>query len=155
MVVTLAGGAFFGPVMGTLFNLLGATLGAALSFLISRHLIRDWVAKKRNPKVNHLIQGVEKKGWVFVAFLRLVPIIPFHLVNYSLGITQIKFRPYLITTFIFLIPAEIVYTYCGYIGMDALSKPGNSYKYSILVLVAIALVFLCIIKIIKSKKLAP
>lgn len=155
MVVTFAGGAFFGPVLGTVVNLLGATLGAALSFLISRHFARDWVVKKRSPKMKRLILGVEKKGWVFVAFLRLFPIVPFHLVNYSLGITQIKFRLYLVTTFIFLIPAEIVYTYCGYVGMDVLSKSGDSYKSTGLILTALAIVFLCVIKLTKYKKSQP
>jgi uncharacterized membrane protein YdjX (TVP38/TMEM64 family) len=55
--------------------------------------------------------------------LRLVPIIPFNLVNYGLGITRIKFSHYIITTFFFLMPTEIVYTYCGHAGLDALTHP--------------------------------
>lgn len=123
MVLTLAGGALFGPLLGTLFNLIGATLGAACAFCISRHLAIDWLAAKRGPKLNKLISGVERGGWQFVALLRLVPIVPFNLVNYGLGITQIKFSHYILTTFIFLTPAEIIYTYCGHAGMDALTHP--------------------------------
>lgn len=151
MVLTLAGGAIFGPVIGTVLNLIGATFGAAFSFLISRHLIYEWFSKKRGEKLNKLIAGVDQKGWMFVAFLRLFPIIPFNLVNYGLGVTGIKFRLYIITTFIFLIPAEIIYTYFGYAGMDALSKPDHFYRNSGIILTGLAILFLCIIKFFKKK----
>lgn len=152
MVLTLAGGAIFGPTLGTLINLIGATSGAACSFLITRHLIYDWFAKKRGERLNKLIAGVDQKGWIFVAFLRLFPIVPFNIVNYGLGITGIKFRLYLITTFIFLIPAEIIYTYFGYAGMDALSKPGPFYKNGGILLSGLAILFLCTIKLAQKRR---
>ena len=61
---------------------------------------------------------IERKGWKSVALLRLTPAIPYNLVNYSLGLTRIKFKPYLIATMIFLIPSKIVITYCGYYGIN-------------------------------------
>lgn len=146
IVITLAGGALFGPFFGTLLNLLGATSGAALSFLITRHLIPNWFFRKKGERLSNLICAVEQKGWGIVAFLRLVPIIPFNLVNYGLGITKIKFRSYLITTFIFLIPAEIVYTYFGYAGMEVLLKEGTFLKNSEMLLVGLVLLCLCVIK---------
>lgn len=155
MVLTLAGGAIFGPIIGTALNLTGATSGAALAFLISRHLIHDWFARKKGDKLNNLILGVDQKGWVFVAFLRLFPIIPFNLVNYGLGITGIKFRLYLITTFVFLLPAEIIYTYFGYAGMDALTKPEHFYRNGSLLFAGIALLLLFVFKLTKLKSSAP
>ncbi|MBL7478372.1 TVP38/TMEM64 family protein [Legionella bononiensis] len=152
MVLTLAGGAIFGPLFGLILNLLGATSGAALAFLITRHLTYDWFSKKRGAKLDKLITGVDEKGWIFVAFLRLVPIVPFNLVNYGMGITGIKFRLYLITTFVFLIPAEIIYTYFGYAGMDALAQPNHFYRNGGILLTGIAVLFLCIIKFIKRKQ---
>lgn len=145
MVLTLAGGALFGPLIGTLLNLLGATLGAACAFCISRHIAIDWIAAKRGPRINKLISGVESSGWQFVALLRLIPIIPFNLVNYGLGITGIKFSHYIITTFIFLTPAEIIYTYCGHAGMDVLTHQTPFYKSSsIIFLLGFGLLFLAI-----------
>ncbi|AHE67913.1 TVP38/TMEM64 family protein [Legionella oakridgensis] len=128
MILTLAGGALFGPVLGILFNLIGATLGASCAFFISRHLVFDWIVSKQNKRINKLIAGVERWGWQFVALLRIVPVIPFNLVNYGLGLTRIKFSHYLITTIIFLIPTEIVSTYCGYASMDAFIHSGEVYK---------------------------
>lgn len=151
MVLTLAGGVIFGPIIGTILNLFGATFGAAVSFLISRHLIYDWFSQIKGEKINKIITGVNKKGWLFVALLRLFPIVPFNLVNYGLGITGIKFRLYIITTFIFLIPTEIIYTYFGYAGISALSRPEQLYKNGGILLSGLLILFLCIIKLFKRK----
>jgi uncharacterized membrane protein YdjX (TVP38/TMEM64 family) len=142
MVITLAGGAIFGPLFGTVLNLFGATLGAICSFLITRHLIYNWFFRKKGTKLSKLIHEVDQKGWMFIALLRLFPIIPFNLVNYGLGVTGIKFRTYLITTFIFLIPPEIIYTYFGYAGMDMLLKHRNSG----IIVSGLAIIILCALK---------
>ena len=119
-VLTLAGGALFGPVLGTLYNLTGATLGAALAFLISRYLASDWVSEKAGGKVKQLINGVEGEGWRFVAFVRLVPLFPFNLLNYALGLTKIRFMHYLMATYVFMLPGAIAYTWLGYAGREAI-----------------------------------
>lgn len=152
MVMTLAGGAIFGPVNGVILNLIGATLGAAFSFLITRYLVYDWFSQKRGQRLNKLITEVEKKGWVCIAFLRLFPIVPFNLVNYGLGLTAIPFGIYLTTTALFLIPAEIIYTYFGYAGSHVLANPGQFYKNGGLFLLSIALLFLAIITLIKRRE---
>ncbi|WP_078061451.1 TVP38/TMEM64 family protein [Legionella saoudiensis] len=154
MVITLAGGALFGPTLGTLVNLLGATWGAACSFLITRYFSDNWLPKNKDGNLMKLIRSVEQKGWVSVALLRLFPIIPFNLVNYGLGVTGISFRTYLLTTFIFLIPPEIIYTYFGYAGMDVLMQQGSFYRNSGVIISGIALLLLCLCKIgvLKIKK---
>ena len=118
-ILTLAGGALFGPVLGTFYNLTGATLGATVAFLISRYLASDWVEDKAGGKVKQLINGVEGEGWRFVAFVRLVPLFPFNLLNYALGLTKIRFLHYLIATYVFMLPGAIAYTYLGYAGREA------------------------------------
>lgn len=62
-VLTLAGGALFGPVWGSLYSLLGATAGATLAFLVSRYLASDWVSRRVGGRLATLIQGVEQEGW--------------------------------------------------------------------------------------------
>ncbi len=117
LLVVLAGGAFFGPVMGTLLNILGAALGAASGFCISRYLKADKFRFSQYQRAEQLIKRVEHQGWKSVAMLRLTPLLPANLINYGLGLTEIKFSHYLITTIIFLIPNKIILTYCGYYGM--------------------------------------
>ena len=118
-VLTLLGGVLFGPVFGTFYSLTAATIGAMASFLISRYLASDWVNKKAAGRTQQLINGVEKEGWRFVAFTRLVPLFPFNLLNYALGLTKISFSQYSIATFIFMLPGALAYTYLGYIGKEA------------------------------------
>jgi uncharacterized membrane protein YdjX (TVP38/TMEM64 family) len=106
----LAGGALFGPVWGVVLNLCGATIGAAIAFLVARYLAGDWVAQKTSGRLKPLISGVETEGWRFVAFVRLVPLFPFNLTNYALGVTKIRFAAYVITSFICMAPGAVAYT---------------------------------------------
>ncbi len=117
-ILTLLGGAMFGPVLGTLYSLCGATLGAILAFIIARYLASDWVSRKSQGRLKQLISGVENEGWRFVAFTRLVPLFPFNLLNYALGLTRIRLLDYSIATFIFMLPGAAAYTYLGYMGRE-------------------------------------
>lgn len=117
----LVGGALFGPLLGTLYSLVGATLGATLAFLIARYIAADWIVRKSHGRFKQLIDGVEAEGWRFVAFVRLLPVIPFFLLNYALGLTRIRLFPYIIATFICSLPGVATITYLGYVGKEALA----------------------------------
>lgn len=120
-VLTLAGGALFAPVLGTLYSLSAATIGATLSFLLARYLASDWVKNKTGGRLKQLSQGVESEGWRFVAFVRLVPLFPFNLLNYALGLTRIKLSHYVIASYVCMLPGAIAYTYLGYAGSEAIA----------------------------------
>ena len=119
--LTLVGGALFGPVAGTLYNLTGATIGAVIAFLAARHLAADWVQHRAGPRLDGIMGGVETEGWRFVAFTRLVPLFPFNLLNYVLGLTRIPLAQYALASALFMLPGAIVYTYLGYAGREALA----------------------------------
>ena len=140
---SLAGGAVFGPVWGTLLNLTGATIGAGLAFVTARYLAGDWVTRKAGGRLGPLIKGVESEGWRFVAFVRLVPLFPFNLTNYALGLTRIGLLPYLLTSFITMAPGALAYTWLGHAGRAALEGNAAAIRYGLLalgVLAAIAFV---------------
>ena len=139
-VLTLAGGALFGPVLGTLYNLTGATLGATLAFLIARYLASDWVADKTGGRVKQLINGVEGEGWRFVAFVRLVPLFPFNLLNFALGLTRLRLLHYIIATYLFMLPGAIAYTYLGYAGREAVAGGEGMIQKGMLALALLAVV---------------
>lgn len=120
-VLTLAGGSLFGPVLGTFVNLTGATLGATLAFLLSRYLASAWVEEKIGGRLQQLKHGVESEGWRFVAFVRLVPLFPFNLLNYALGLTRIRLLDYIVASYLCMLPGAIAYTYLGYAGREALA----------------------------------
>jgi uncharacterized membrane protein YdjX (TVP38/TMEM64 family)/rhodanese-related sulfurtransferase len=139
-VLTLAGGALFGPVLGTFYNLTGATLGATLAFLIARYLASDWVARKAGGRVKQLINGVENEGWRFVAFVRLVPLFPFNLLNYALGLTRLMLGHYVVATYVFMLPGAIAYTYLGYAGREAVAGGEGMIQKGLLALALLAVV---------------
>src|SRR5712691_7111813 len=97
-VLTLAGGALFGPLAGALLSLVGATAGATVAFLLARFLAADWVERRLGKRLQAIKAGVEHEGWRFVAFVRLVPVFPFTLLNYALGLTRLSVRTYTITS---------------------------------------------------------
>lgn len=139
-VLTLAGGALFGPVLGTFYNLTAATIGAMISFIAARYLAHDWVESKAGGKLKQLKEGVEGEGWKFVAFVRLVPLFPFNLLNYALGLTRIKFSHYSMATYIFMLPGGLAYTYLGYAGREAISGGEDMIQKIMLALALLAIV---------------
>ncbi|MGM0577382.1 MAG: TVP38/TMEM64 family protein [Myxococcota bacterium] len=118
-VMTLAGGAVFGPVQGTLLSLAGATAGATAAFLVARFLGGEWVARRLGGRSERIVRGIERDGWRFVAFVRLVPLFPFNVVNYGLGLTKIGLVPYVVATALCMIPGAAGYAFMGHAGREA------------------------------------
>jgi uncharacterized membrane protein YdjX (TVP38/TMEM64 family) len=137
VLFTLAGGVLFGPWLGTLYSLTGATIGASLAFLIARYLARDWVAQRAGTRLRQLIDGVDTEGWRFIAFVRLVPLFPFNLLNYALGLTRIPLVQYVLTSFLFMAPGGAAYTYLGYAGREAAAGNGGDVVRKLLLALAI------------------
>jgi uncharacterized membrane protein YdjX (TVP38/TMEM64 family) len=108
--LTLAGGVLFGPVWGVVYATIGATTGSSLAFLVARYLARDWVAAKiSGSRLTRLDEKVVQHGWKIVAFTRLIPVLPFFVLNYAFGLTRIPFLPYAIATCFAMLPWTIAF----------------------------------------------
>jgi len=141
--LTLVGGALFGPVWGILYVLVGSVSGATLAFLIARYVAGEWVERHTQGLLRQVKEGVEAEGWRFVAFVRLVPLFPFILLNYALGLTRIPLRTYVVGSAIFMLPGIAGYVYLGYAGREALLGGEDQLRKVLLALaVFAALVFL-------------
>jgi len=106
-----AAGAFIlGKVTGTLCNVVGATLGASLSFLIGRYLLRDFAKRLLVGRLAELDRKAEKHGFSIVFYLRLV-LFPFIVLNYGAGVTRIRFGDYFWATFLGTTPAIVIVSY--------------------------------------------
>ena len=138
-VLTLAGGALFGPVLGTLYNLIGATIGATLAFLVARYLASERVERKTGGRLKQLKQGVEQEGWRFVAFARLVPLFPYNLLNYALGLTRLRLTHYIVASFVFMLPGAAAYTYLGYAGRETITGGEGLIQKGLLALALLAM----------------
>ena len=136
----LAGGVLFGPVWGTIYNLAGATLGASAAFLVARYIAADWVRQKADTRLDRLVKGVEAEGWRFVAFTRLVPLIPFNLLNYALGLTRIPLAEYVLASLISMAPGTLAYTWLGHAGREAVAGNDTAIRYGLIGLALLAAV---------------
>ncbi len=148
-VLTIVGGALFGPIYGSLINLTGATIGASFAFLISRYLVSDWVKQRAGDKITKILDGVDSEGWRFVAFTRLVPLFPFTILNYVLGLTKIPLLHYIVATWIFMLPGAFAYTYLGYAGSEAF-KGGESLVQNIMIALTLIAIVAFIPRLIKK-----
>ena len=139
LLFTLAAGALFGPWLGTLFGLLGATAGAAIAFLAARHLFGEWIARRAPARARRVVEGVEAEGWRFVAMTRLIPFIPFNALNYALGLTRIGIVPYVVASFLFMAPGGAAYAYLGYAGRELAAGGEDLVEKGLLGLAALGL----------------
>mgnify|MGYP002624215866 CR=1 FL=1 len=116
-VLTLLGGAVFGLGTGFVAVSFASTTGASLAFLISRYIARDRVQQiaRANPRFGAIDAAISEGGWKIVAMLRLSPAVPFNIQNYLYGLTAIRFWPYVLTSWIAMIPGTFMYVYLGHI----------------------------------------
>ena len=126
--LTLASGALFGPLWGTVTVSVSSTTAAALAFLIARYLARDKVATQaaKFPKFAAIDEAIGQGGPKIVAMLRLSPAVPFSLGNYLYGLTSIRFWPYLLASWIFMLPGTFMYVYLGHVGQVGLSAAAGT-----------------------------
>ncbi|HEY9909639.1 MAG TPA: TVP38/TMEM64 family protein [Thermosynechococcaceae cyanobacterium] len=133
-VLTIGGGAVFGVLMGSVYVLLGATLGATLAFLVGRYFARDWVNREieKHPKFRAIDQAVAKSGFKIVLLTRLSPIFPFSLLNYAFSATQVSLRDYVLGS-IGMLPGTVLYVYTGSLTTAAINQtPNRSFQTSAL-----------------------
>ena len=97
-----------------------SVVGASCAFLVGRFFVRDWVEGKlvNMPRFNALDRAVGEKGWLIVLLTRLSPAFPFNLLNYALGITQVRFTHYVLASWVGMIPGTVLYVYFGSVALD-------------------------------------
>ncbi len=117
-VLTIGAGALFGVVGGSVVVAIGATLTATFAFLLARTVLRSrierWVAK--NPKFVAVDRAIAREGSKIVVLVRLAAVFPFLFVNYAFGLTGIRALPYIVSTFIGILPGAIAFVYLGAAG---------------------------------------
>lgn len=107
-VMSLAAGALFGTLTGTVCAVSAATIGAILSFLVTRYLAGEFVRKRFGARLEGLNRELAVRGVNYLLFLRLVPLFPFFLINLAAGLTQLPLRTFIIGTLFGIIPGALV-----------------------------------------------
>ncbi len=109
--ITLAAGALFGSLLGVVVVSIASTLGASLCFLIARYFAREATARwlSKSERFRKLDELTERHGAIIVAITRLVPLFPFNLLNYGFGLTRVRFRTYVVWSWLCMLPGTILY----------------------------------------------
>jgi pyruvate/2-oxoglutarate dehydrogenase complex dihydrolipoamide dehydrogenase (E3) component/uncharacterized membrane protein YdjX (TVP38/TMEM64 family) len=112
-VMTLAGGAIFGLLWGTVLVSFASSVGATLAFLVSRYLLRDMVQARFGEKLKAINAGVERDGGFYLFTLRLVPVFPFFVINLVMGLTPMKTRTFYWVSQLGMLAGTVVYVNAG------------------------------------------
>jgi pyruvate/2-oxoglutarate dehydrogenase complex dihydrolipoamide dehydrogenase (E3) component/uncharacterized membrane protein YdjX (TVP38/TMEM64 family) len=112
-VVTLAGGALFGVVIGTIAVSFASTIGATLAFLIARFVLRDAVRRRFETRLRSIEEGIARDGAFYLFTLRLVPLFPFFVVNLVMALTPIATPVFYGVSQVGMLPGTIAYVYAG------------------------------------------
>ena len=114
-ILTLAAGFAFGVPVGAMLVSAGSLAGASAAFLVGRFLARDWVAGRvaQWRTFDSLDKAAGQEGFVIVLLTRLSPLFPFNLLNYAFGLTAVRFRDYVLASWIGMAPAIVLYVYIG------------------------------------------
>lgn len=113
LVLTILAGAIFGSFNGVILVTTAGTIGAMLSFLMSRYLFKDYLNQKFKRHFQLINRHLEKDGLIYIFALRFIPVSPFVIINIVLGLTSIKLRSFLWTTYLGMLPGNIIYVYAG------------------------------------------
>jgi uncharacterized membrane protein YdjX (TVP38/TMEM64 family) len=146
LVLTLAGGAVFGFWWGALLNTLGANLGATAAFWLARGLGRDGLNALLGGRLAGIDRVTHQSGFAWLLRLRLIPIVPFNLLNFASGFTAMRWPSYVVATAIGIVPGTLVYTFFA----DAILSGSRQATRDAFVRVAIAGVLLVILSFVPT-----
>ena len=113
VILTLAGGAVFGLWQGLLLVSFASSIGATLAFLASRFVLRDWVEARLGQRLADINAGVDKEGGFYLFSLRLIPVVPFFLINLLMGLTRMKTWTYYWVSQLGMLAGTAVYVNAG------------------------------------------
>lgn len=126
-LLTLIGGFLFGVPTGTIYVVVGATIGALFIFLAARTAFGDILKKKAGPFLSKMEKGFHKNSSSYLLFLRFIPLFPFWLVNLAPAFFHVRVWTYVWTTFIGIIPGSYVFTQAGS-GLGTIFDTGQSFS---------------------------
>jgi uncharacterized membrane protein YdjX (TVP38/TMEM64 family) len=126
-VLTLAAGAIFGLVEGTLLVFVAAVLGSTAAFLLSRTVAREAIARRveGDRRFAAIDRAIEREGRRIVFLLRLSPVFPFTLLNYALGLTRVRLVDYVVAS-VGMLPGTLLYVYSGKVAGDLATLAGGA-----------------------------
>ena len=112
-IMTLAGGAIFGLVLGTVLVSFASSIGATLAFLVSRYLLGESIQAKFSDRLEEINKGIERDGAMYLFTLRLIPAVPFFVINVVMGLTSMRALTFYAVSQLGMLPGTVVFINAG------------------------------------------
>jgi len=128
LLLSISGGILFGTILGGIANVISATIGATIVFLVARSACGESLVRRSGPLASKIASGFCADAFSYLLFLRLVPAFPFFLVNLAPALVGVKLSTFVAATAIGVVPATFAFTFLGS-GLDSvLAAQGNAYR---------------------------
>jgi uncharacterized membrane protein YdjX (TVP38/TMEM64 family) len=151
IVTTIAGGFLFGIVEGVIYVNIGSTIGATIAFLSSRYLLGNYIQHRYAKQLMIFNKEIERHGHNYLIVLRIIPVLPFFIVNYLSGITKISTRKFVFITSLSMLPGSVIYTFAGQ-ELGALHSPEDVLSFEFFVALGLLALFVLLPVIINHGK---
>ncbi len=154
-ILTIAGGFLFGTVFAVVYVNIGATAGSVLAFLSARYLLGTSLQRKYQAQLLAFNEEIAKNGSTYLLTLRLIPVVPFFLVNFLSGLTKIPIRTFVWTTSLGILPASAIYAFAGK-QLRTMQSPSEIFSINIMLVFAALVLFSMlpiVIKHIQKKRI--
>lgn len=135
-VLAIAGGMAFGLLRGTVLTMIGALCGGSLAFFITRYLGQEVIKRFVKKDISILSKHAKEKGFLVVLILRLIPLVPFDVISYSAGLSEIRYKDFLLATLLGIIPGVVVFSNIGDKSLEA-GSPGFYISIALLIILLV------------------
>ncbi len=113
VILTLAGGFLFGTIKAAILVNMGATMGSAIVFIITKYLLGDWLQRRYEKQLERFNSEMASRGRNYLLTVRFIPVFPFFLINILAGLTRIRLWTFVWTTAVGILPGDLVYSFAG------------------------------------------
>ena len=134
-LLSATAGIIWGTTLGFLYLQIAANLSANLEFLIARYFVREALTRRLGGKLKDLDNKIEKRGFLAVLLIRLIPNVAWDIQNFSLGITKVKYRDYFLATLIGIMPGSFALVFFGSSLIKVLFNPRNFWIIGVAILI--------------------
>jgi uncharacterized membrane protein YdjX (TVP38/TMEM64 family) len=132
LILTLTGGLLFGLVWGTVLTSIASTTGAAIAFLVTRYVLRDWMRQRFGRLLETIDRGIEKDGAFYLFTLRLIAAVPFFAINAVMGLTRMRLATFWWVSQLGMLPGTVVYVNAGH-QLGEITRPEDVLSWPVLV----------------------
>ncbi|MEX0940468.1 MAG: TVP38/TMEM64 family protein [Candidatus Babeliales bacterium] len=138
--LNVAGGFFFGIILGALYSIAGATIGASISFFLFRYLFREFVQRKYGTTLRRFNEEFHQRGISYLLFLQLLPVTPFGLINMLSGVSPISWWRFALATIIGIAPGSFIYAFAGR-QLMTIKKASDVFSWPIIIALTLLALF--------------